>query len=77
MHFEGVGRIEQVETIAVGGRVHDIMRLERQFGVARWRKPKGIARIRLAHGQMRTAEVHWYEAHGMGRKKMKIKRLLE
>ena len=63
--------------IAVGGRIRDIMRLRRQFGSGRWRKLKGVARVRLASGNIRTAEVHWYEAHGIGRKKMKIKRFLD
>lgn len=76
MHFEIVGRIEEVETIAVGGRIRDIMRLRRQFGDARWRKLKDVARVQLASGATRQAEVHWYEAHGVGRKKMKIKRFL-
>ena len=76
MHFEIVGKIQDVETIAVGGHIRDIMRLRRQYGPGRWRKLKGIARVRLAGGQTRKAEVHWYEAHGLGRKKMKIKRFL-
>ena len=76
MHFEIVGRIENVETIAVGGRIKDIMRLRHQFGEGRWRKVKGIARVRIAHGEIRCAEVHWYEAHGIGRRKMKIKRFI-
>ena len=76
MHFEVVGKIEDVETIAVGGRIRDIMRIRRQFGPGRWRKLKGIARVRIAGGTTRKAEVHWYEAHGIGRKKMKIKRFL-
>ena len=76
MHFEIVGAIEHVETIAVGGHIRDIMRLRRQFGEGRWRKLKGTARVRIAGGQIRKAEVHWYEAHGVGRKKMKIKRFL-
>ena len=76
MHFEIVGGIEDVETIAVGGKIRDIMRLRRQYGAARWRKLKGIARVRLAGDQVRKAEVHWYEAHGVGRRKMKIKRFL-
>ena len=76
MHFEIVGAIEDVETIAEGGRIRDIMRLRRQFGDGRWRKLKGTARVRIATGEMRNAEVHWYEAHGIGRKKMKIKRFL-
>ena len=76
MHFEIVGEIADIETIAVGGRIRDIMRIRRQFGPGRWRKLKGIARIRIAGGQTRKAEVHWYEAYGVGRKKMKIKRFL-
>ena len=76
MHFEIIGRIEGVRIIAVGGRIRDIMRLQRQFGPGRWRKLKGFARIRLADGRVRKAEVHWCEAGGIGRKKMKIKRFL-
>ena len=76
MLFDIVGEIEKVETIAVGGRIRDIMRLRRQFGPGRWRKLKGIATARLANGVVRKAEVHWYEAHGIGRKKVKIKRIL-
>ena len=77
MHFEVVGEIKNVETIAVGGRIRDIMRLRKQFGAGRWRKLKGIAKVRLQNGEICEAEVHWYEAHGIGWKKMKIKRLLE
>ena len=77
MHFEVIGEIENVKTIAVGGRIRDIMRLRKQYGPGRWRKLKGIARVKLENGNLRTAEVHWYEAHGIGKKKMKIKRLLD
>lgn len=77
MYFEIVGEIEDVETIAVGGRIRDIMRLRRMFGPGRWRKLKGRARVRLVGGIIRPAEVHWYEAHGIGRRKMKIKRFLD
>jgi len=76
MHFEIIGEIEEVETIAVGGRIRDIMRIRRQFGPGRWRKLKGVARVRTVGGSMRKAEVHWYEAHGVGRRKMKLKRFL-
>jgi hypothetical protein len=62
--------------IAVGGKIRDIMRLRRQFGSARWRKLKGIAQVRLQNGRICEAELHWYQAHGMGKKKVKIKRLL-
>lgn len=76
MRFEIISKIEHVETIAVGGRIRDIMRLQRQFGTGRWRKLKGIATVRFPNGVVRKAEVHWYEAEGIGRKKMKIKRFL-
>ena len=77
MYFDIVGEIEAVETIAVGGQIKDIMRLRKQLGTGRWRKLKGIATIRLLGGSIRVAEVHWYEAHGIGKKKMKIKRFLD
>jgi hypothetical protein len=77
VYFEIIGEIEEVETIAVGGRIRDIMRLRRKYGPGRWRKLKGVARVRLENGRTRLAEVHWYEAHGIGRKKMKIKRFLD
>lgn len=76
MHVEIIGRITGIQIIAVGGRIRDIMRLEKQFGRGRWRKLKGVARVRLTNGRLRKAEVHWYEAEGVGRKKMKIKRFL-
>jgi len=76
MYFEIVGDIQKVEIIAVGGRIHEIMRLQRQFGPGRWRKLKGLAHVKVG-GQTRLAEVHWYEAHGVGRKKMKIKRFMD
>ena len=77
MYFEMIGRIKRVEIIAVGGNIRDIMRLRKQYGIGRWRKLKGIAAVKLDNGNTRTAEVHWYEAHGIGKRKMKIKRLLD
>ena len=77
MHFEIIGDIEDVETLAVGGRIRDIMRIQKQFGSGRWRKLKGLAKVRLQSGRICNAELHWYEAHGIGRKKMKIKKLLD
>jgi len=75
--FEIIEEIEEIETIAIGGKIHDIMRLQKQFGSARWRKLKGFAMVRLQSGKIRKAELHWYEAHGIGKKKMKIKRFLD
>lgn len=77
MNFDIVGEIEEIETIAVGGNIRDIMRLRRQYGSGRWRKLKGIAAIRLQNGNVRKAEVHWYEAHGFGKVKMKLKRFVD
>ena len=77
MYFEIINEIKNVETIAVGGNIRDIMRVRKQYGVGRWRKMKGVANVRLQSGVIRKAELHWYEAHGIGRKKMKIKRLLD
>ncbi|MBL7181343.1 MAG: hypothetical protein ABIK98_08310 [Pseudomonadota bacterium] len=77
MHFEIIDEIEEIETIAVAGKIRDIMRLRKQYGFGRWRKMKGVAKVRLQSGNIRKAELHWYEAHGIGRKKLKIKRLLD
>jgi hypothetical protein len=77
MYFEIINEIKNVETIAVGGNIRDIMRLQKQYGLGRWRKMKGVANVRLQTGSIRKAKLHWYEAHGIGRKKMKIKRLLD
>ena len=77
MHFEIIGKIRNIETIAIGRRIREIQRLNKQFGSGRWRKLKGIANIQLTNGSIRRSEIHWYEAHGIGRKKMKIKRFLD
>lgn len=74
--FEILGTIVEIETMATGREIRALRRLQRAYGRGRWRKRKGIARIRLKHGSIHTAEVHWYEAHGVGRKEFKIKRLL-
>ena len=77
MYFEIIGKIKNIETIAIGGRIRDIMRIQKQFGHGRWRKLKGTGKIRIESGRICNAELHWYEAHGIGRKKMKIKRFLD
>ena len=77
MPFEIIGTIKNIETITVGRRIREIQNLRKQYGSGRWRKLKGIAYIRLTTGSVRRAELHWYEAHGIGRKKMKIKRFLD
>ena len=77
MHFEIIGDIIDIETITVGPAIRDVARLRKQYGRGRWRKLKGIALVRLANGRIRRAEVHWYEAHGIGKKEMKRKRYVD
>jgi hypothetical protein len=75
--FEVLGEIVDVETIATGRSVRDRTRLRRKYGPGRWRKRKGTATVRLPDGAVSRAELHWYEAHGIGRKELKLKRLLQ
>ena len=77
MDFEILGEITVLETIASGRGVRDLRRLQRNYGKGRWRKMKGSARIRLRNGDIRVAEIHWYEAHGIGKKEFKRKRYLD
>jgi len=77
MYFEITGTIEDIEIIAVGGNIRDIRRLQEQYSSGRWRKLKGAATVTLWNGHVRRAEIHWYEAHGIGKRKMKIKRFLD
>ena len=77
MHFEIISEITDTEVIAAGNSIRDIARLRRRYGKGRWKKMKGAALVRLASGRIRLAELHWYEAHGIGRKKLKRKLYLE
>ena len=77
MDFEILGEITVLETIASGRGIRDLRRLQRNYGKGRWRKMKGSARIRLRNGDVRLAELHWYEAHGIGKKEFKRKRYLD
>jgi hypothetical protein len=75
--FEVIGRIEQVETVAAGPSVKVRSFLWKIYGRGRWRKLKGIATVRLANGNLRRVELHWYEAHGIGKRDLKIKKYLD
>jgi hypothetical protein len=75
--FKIVGQILDIETIASGKAIRERRRLRKIYGGLRWRKMKGTAAIKLADGTMGYAEVHWYEAHGVGKRELKIKRILE
>ncbi len=77
MYFEIIGGITHVETFAAGSSIQEIGRLRKLYGRGRWRKRKGIARVRLEDGAVLLAEVHWYEAHGIGRRDLKIKRYID
>ena len=77
MHFEIIGDITDIEPIAVGRTIREVARLRKQYGRGRWRKLKGIALIRLANGRICRAELHWYEAHGIGKREIKRKRYMD
>ena len=77
MRFEIVGLITDIETIAVGKGIRILPLLRKRYGPGRWRKLKGVANVRLTDGTIRLAEVHWFEAHGVGKRKMRIKRYLD
>jgi hypothetical protein len=67
--FESIGKVENIETIAIGNAIHDLARLRRIYGKGRWRRLKGIGRVRLVDNSEYEAELHWYEAHGIGKRK--------
>jgi hypothetical protein len=75
--FEIVGEITRIQTIAVGRSIRNLQRLRKLYGRGRWRKLKGVALVRLPSGAIRNAELHWYEAHGIGRKEIKRKRYVD
>jgi hypothetical protein len=77
MHFRVIGQIEQIETFAAGSGIRELARLRKIYGRGRWRKRKGVATVRLSDGTIRLAELHWYEATGIGRKELKLKRYLD
>lgn len=77
MDFHILERFHNVDTIAQGRAIRELARLRRVYGRGRWRKRKGITRVRLKDGAVRLAEIHWYEAHGIGSYEHKIKRYLD
>lgn len=77
MQFEIIGEIREVETIAVGRGIRELRRLVREYGLGRWRKRKGVATLELPSGAIRRAEIHWYEAHGIGRREIKLKHYVD
>jgi hypothetical protein len=77
MYFEIIGRITDIEVIAQGRSIRDLNRLIRKYGLGRWRKMKGQAKVRLFDGSIHLAEIHWYEAHGIGKKRFKVKHFMD
>ena len=77
MNFEIISEITDIETIAAGSGIRDILRLRRMYGRGKWRKLKGIATIKMWNGRVRLAELHWYEAHGIGKRELKRKHYLD
>jgi len=76
-NFQIIGSVEGVQIIAVKHSIRHLKFLERMYGKGRWRKLKGIAKVQLENGRIRLAEIHWYEAHGIGKRQMKIKTYLD
>ncbi len=77
MSFEIIGDITNVETIVIGNSIREIKRLRKVYGPGRWRKLKGITMVRFSDGTICEAEIHWYEAHGIGKKEIKLKHILK
>jgi hypothetical protein len=77
MYFDIISDITDIETIAINRGIRELPRLRKHYGAGRWRKRKGVATLRFPDGSVRTAELHWYEATGNGRKEYKIKRFLD
>jgi hypothetical protein len=75
--FELLSEVTRIEVIAVNLSIQERKRLKEQFGGRRWRKLKGEGQVRFPNGEIRQAELHWYETHGVGRRKMKVKRVLD
>ena len=77
MQIELIGEITDIETIAVGNSIRELARLRKAYGMGRWRKLKGIATVSLPDNTIHQAEVHWYEAHGIGKKEIRVKHILD
>jgi hypothetical protein len=77
LNFVVVGPIIDVEVIAHGRGIRVLRHLQKFYGRGRWRKLKGIASVRLPNGAVRRVELHWYEAHGIGKRDLKIKRYMD
>ena len=77
LDFKIIGEIEYSETFATGRAIRELSRLQKVYGIGRWRKRKGFAEVQMTNGTILKAELHWYEANGIGKKEFKIKRYVE
>ena len=77
MEFTVISEFSNIEIIALGSKIKDVERLRKVYGKGRWRKIKGLAKVKFTDGTVNTAEIHWYEAHGIGKKEFKIKTILD
>lgn len=77
MRFEIVDKVAITDTIAIRFSIRDLKRLRKLYGTGRWRKMRGFAIVKFETGELRMAELHWYEAHGLGKREIKIKRILD
>ena len=77
MYFEIISEITDIEIIAKGRGIRDLARLRKKYGPGNWRKLSGRATVRMEDGRIHVAEIHWYEAQGIGRKRFKIKQTLD
>ncbi|HET7142587.1 MAG TPA: hypothetical protein VFI68_01095 [Anaerolineales bacterium] len=77
MKFEIIDEIQEIEIIAIGSGIRDLAYLQKIHGIGRWRKLKGFAHVKLSNGHIRYVEIHWYEAHRIGKRDIKIKRYLD
>jgi hypothetical protein len=77
MDFEIISQITDIETIAAGNGIRILPFLRRKFGKGRWRKLKGKATVRMSNGDVRLTEIHWFEAHGIGKRLLRIKYFLD
>jgi hypothetical protein len=76
LKYKVIGEITEIRLIAAGRAIRELKRLRKAYGAGRWRKLKGFASIQFSNGTIQQAELHWYEAHGVGRKETKIKRII-
>lgn len=78
MNPEILSPITEIETVTEGKRIRILKYLKKRYGGQHWKKKKRVALVKDPYsGLPRRAEVHWFEAHGVGKVEIKRKRWLE